>query len=85
MLKEVNVERLRDHFIICGYGQVGRTVVDKLHRPEIPYVLIETNEVLYRELLSDRTLVIQGDARRHDVLLKAGLERAPGDLHRDRQ
>lgn len=78
MINEVNVEGLRDHFIICGYGQVGRTVVDQLQRLEIPYVLIETNEGLYRELLSDRTPVIQGDAKRHDVLLKAGLERARG-------
>jgi len=78
MINEVNVDRLRDHFIICGYGQVGRTVVDQLRRLEIPYVLIETNEGLYRELLSDGTPVIQGDAKRHDVLLKAGLERATG-------
>ncbi len=78
MINEVNIERLRDHFIICGYGQVGRTVVDQLQRLEIPFVLIETNEGLYRELLTDGTPVIQGDAKRHDVLLKAGLERARG-------
>jgi len=78
MINEASVERLRDHFIICGYGQVGRTVVDQLKRLEIPYVLIETNEGLYRELLSDRIPVIQGDAKRHDVLVKAGLERARG-------
>ncbi len=78
MVNEVNVDRLRDHFIICGYGQVGRTVVDQLQRLDIPFVLIETNEGLYRELLNDGTPVIQGDAKRHDVLLKAGLERARG-------
>lgn len=78
MVNEVNIERLRDHFIICGYGQVGRTVVDQLQRLEIPFVLIETNEGLYRELLNDGTPVIQGDAKRHDVLLKAGLEHARG-------
>ena len=78
MVNEVNVDRLRDHFIICGYGQVGRTVVDQLRRLEIPFVLIETNEGLYRELLSDGTPVIQGDAKRHDILLQAGLERATG-------
>ncbi|HUA16585.1 MAG TPA: NAD-binding protein [Verrucomicrobiae bacterium] len=78
MINELNVDRLRDHFIICGYGQVGRTVVDQLQRLEIPFVLIETNEGLYRELLNDGTPVIQGDAKRHDVLLKAGLERARG-------
>src|ERR1039458_4441861 len=53
MINEVNVNRLNDHFIICGYGQVGRTVVDQLQRLEIPFVLIATNEGLYRELLSD--------------------------------
>ena len=78
MVNEVNVDRLRDHFIICGYGQVGRTVVDQLQRLEIPFVLIETNEGLYRELLNDKTPVIQGDAKRHDILLQAGIERARG-------
>jgi voltage-gated potassium channel len=78
MMNEVNVDHLRDHFIICGYGQVGRTVVDQLQRLEIPFVLIETNEGLYRELLNEGTPVIQGDAKRHDVLLKAGLEHARG-------
>lgn len=78
MVNEVNVDRLRDHFIICGYGQVGRTVVDQLQRLEIPFVLIETNEGLYRELLNDKTPVIQGDAKRHDILVQAGIERARG-------
>ena len=78
MVNEVNVDRLRDHFIICGYGQVGRTVVDQLQRLEIPFVLIETNEGLYRELLNDKIPVIQGDAKRHDILMEAGIERARG-------
>ena len=64
--------------VVCGYGQVGRTVVDQLKRLEIPLVLIETNEGLYRELLKDGILVIQGDAKRHDVLRTAGIQRARG-------
>ena len=78
MVNDVSIEKLRDHFIICGYGQVGRTVVDQLNRLKIPFVLIETNEGLCRELLNDGVLVIQGDAKRHDVLLQAGIERACG-------
>jgi voltage-gated potassium channel len=78
MINQINIDRMRDHFIICGYGQVGRTVVDQLQHMEIPFVLIETNEGLYRELLNDRTPVIQGDAKRHDILMQAGLERARG-------
>jgi voltage-gated potassium channel len=78
MINDANIAKLKDHFIICGYGQVGRTVVDQLTRLEIPFVLIETNEGLCRELLNDSVLVIQGDAKRHDVLLQAGIQRARG-------
>jgi len=78
MLNEMNLERVRDHFIICGYGQVGRTVIEQLNRAKIPYVLIETNEGLYRQLLHEGTLVLNGDAKRHSVLQEAGIERARG-------
>src|SRR5580692_4650076 len=66
MVNDVSIDRLRDHFIICGYGQVGRTVVDQLNRLKIPFVLI------------DKVLTIQGDAKRHDVLQSAGVEHARG-------
>src|SRR6266851_3667259 len=78
MINDVSIEKVRDHFIICGYGQVGRTVVDQLTRLQIPFVLIETNEGLCRELLKDKILVIQGDSKRQDVLQAAGIERARG-------
>jgi voltage-gated potassium channel len=78
MINDIRLEKARDHFIICGYGQVGRTVVDQLQRLEIPIVLIETNDGLYRQLLADGLAVIQGDAKRHDVLQAAGIERARG-------
>ncbi|MGA7908296.1 MAG: NAD(P)-binding protein [Candidatus Sulfotelmatobacter sp.] len=78
MVNDVNIDKLQDHFIICGYGQVGRTVVDQLTRLQIPLVLIETNEGLCRELLKEKLLTIQGDAKRHDILEAAGIERARG-------
>ena len=78
MINEMNLERIRDHFIICGYGQVGRTVIEQLNRAEIPYVLIETNEGLYRQLLHEGALVLHGDAKRHSVLQEAGIDRARG-------
>jgi voltage-gated potassium channel len=78
MLNEMNLERVRDHFIICGYGQVGRTVIEQLNAAHIPYVLVETNEGLYRQLLQEGALVIQGGAKRHSVLQEAGIARARG-------
>jgi voltage-gated potassium channel len=78
MVNDVSIDRLRDHFIICGYGQVGRTVVDQISRLKIPFVLIETNEGICRELLKEKILIIQGDAKRHDILQAAGIEYARG-------
>lgn len=78
MINDVSIDNVRDHFIVCGYGQVGRTVVDQLTRLKIPFVLLETNEGLYRQLMKEEILVIQGDAKRHDVLQAAGIERARG-------
>jgi voltage-gated potassium channel len=78
MVTEISLEKVKGHFMICGYGQVGRTVVDQLNKLQIPFVLIETNEGLYRELLKDGVMVIQGVAKRHDVLQSAGIDRARG-------
>jgi hypothetical protein len=44
MVNDVSIEKLRDHLIICGYGQVGRPVVDQLNRLKIPFALIESDE-----------------------------------------
>jgi voltage-gated potassium channel len=77
-MNEATIDKVEDHFIVCGYGQVGRTAVDQLVRLKIPFVLIETNEGLYRELLKDGMLIVHGDAKRHDVLLTAGVQRARG-------
>jgi voltage-gated potassium channel len=77
-VNDANLERIRDHFIICGYGQVGRTVVDQLKHRDISFVLIESDEGLYRQLLKEGVLVVHGDAKRHDILLAAGVERARG-------
>ena len=78
MINDINIAKLGDHFIICGYGQVGRTVVDQLNRHDIPFVLIETDEGLCHQLMKDGVLVIHGDAKRHDVLTAAGISRARG-------
>jgi len=78
MLNEMNIERVENHFIICGYGQVGRTVIERLNAAKIPCVMIETNEGLYRQLLQEGVLAIMGDAKRHSVLEEAGIARARG-------
>jgi len=78
MMHDANIEKLRDHFIVCGYGHMGRAVVDQLNRAEVPFVVLETSGGLYRELLEEGVLAIQGDANSREILLSAGIERARG-------
>jgi voltage-gated potassium channel len=78
MINDVNIEKLQDHFIICGYGHMGRAVADQLKHYAMPFVVIETSDELHRELLEDGVPAIQGDAKGRDVLLSAGIERARG-------
>lgn len=78
MVNDATLEKIRDHFIICGYGQVGRTVVDQLERLKIPYVLVEVNEGLYHQLLQEGIPVVHGDSKRQDTLRTAGILRARG-------
>jgi len=78
MINDVNIEKLRNHFIICGYGHMGRAVVGQLKRSEVPFVVLETNQELYCELLKDGVPAIHGDAKAREVLLSAGIERARG-------
>jgi len=78
MIHDANVETLRDHFIICGYGHMGRAVVDQLNRAKMPFVVVETVEELYRELFAEGVPAIHGDANSREILLSAGIERARG-------
>jgi len=78
MINDIEIEKLHDHFIICGYGHMGRAVVDELNSSGVSFVVLETNDELCGELLKDGAPVVHGDAKERDVLLSAGIERALG-------
>lgn len=71
------VRRYRNHVILCGLGSVGFAVAEALQERNIPVVVVDKTpeDDLFRSL-SVRIPVLVGDAKRPDVLLKAGLSRA---------
>jgi voltage-gated potassium channel len=73
-----DLDRLRDHFIICGYGRMGTQIVAEFEDHGVSYVVIDqTGEALER-IRSEGRLHIEGDASKEDVLKQAGIERARG-------
>jgi voltage-gated potassium channel len=72
-----DIDRLQSHYIVCGYGRVGRQVVDELAARGLHAVVIEPDEDAIPEE-EIRTLRIRGDATDDGSLRSAGIDRAAG-------
>jgi CPA2 family monovalent cation:H+ antiporter-2 len=67
---------LSDHVIIVGYGLSGRNLARVLKSAEIPYVILEQNGPVVRQAKLEREPILFGDATRHEVLERVGIQRA---------
>jgi voltage-gated potassium channel len=72
------LESIRDHFIICGYGRIGRVVAREFQRQQVPLVVIEHDPQRLQTALDDGVVAVEADASREDVLKRVGIERARG-------
>ena len=72
------IESLRNHYIICGYGRIGRIICKELMHKSIPLIVIEREEQVRRLLEHDGILYLDADATEEEILVKAGIERAKG-------
>ena len=72
------IERLRDHFIICGYGRVGRRVAREFRANDVPYVVLDFSDDALAAARDAGDLFIEGNGVEDEDLAEAGLERARG-------
>jgi len=70
--------RMKDHYIICGYGNVGREVLDQLAKKGEKYLVIENDRSKVESLVERGVPVISGDAESEDVLIRANISTAKG-------
>ncbi|ACV24394.1 potassium channel family protein [Methanocaldococcus fervens] len=77
---EDKIKKLNNHYIICGYGRLGKIVAEEFKKSKIPFVIIDSDEKVLEEALEkDPNLIcIVGDATSDDVLKKARIEKARG-------
>ena len=76
--RQREMSKLRDHYIICGAGRVGRRIVGEMRRASVPFVVVETNALLAAELKVPDTQLLIRDATLDESLVEAGVERATG-------
>lgn len=72
------ISRLKDHFIICGYGRVGEQVALEMRRLGVPFLIIEKNEERAEKAQKEGFLVLKGSATDEETLIEAGLKKAKG-------
>lgn len=70
------IDRLEDHVIVCGHGMLGRTVALRLRERGRDVVVIERDRAEFDRLVDENRLVLNADARREEVLARAGIGRA---------
>jgi len=76
--KTKEMEKLENHYIVCGGGRVGRRIVRALQKEKIPFVMMERDEKKVAELEDECTHILIGDATLEENLIRAGVERAKG-------
>lgn len=72
------VEHLSNHFIVCGYGRMGRFICEELAEAKVDFVVIENNAEKIDKLISRGLMFVNGDATRDDILVSAGIKKAKG-------
>lgn len=74
------IEQLKDHYIVCGVGLVGRNVAHELEMTGRPFVVVEGDMKVIQRYLDTHPaqFYLQGDATDNDVLLAAGIMQARG-------
>lgn len=77
-IMEKKIQKLTNHFIICGYGRVGRVVAKEMDRFKKPFVVIEENPETAQEAMNEGYLTIVGSATDEEILKKAKIKEAQG-------
>jgi voltage-gated potassium channel len=72
------IDKLEGHYIICGYGRVGRRVGREFKDSGVPFVVLDFNPDAIEDARASRVLFVEGNGTEDEDLEAAGLSRARG-------
>lgn len=73
---EKKIRELKNHYIVCGYGRMGKIICRELKEKNIKFVVVEKKPDALEE--KGDMLIFEGDATRDEILREVGIERAKG-------
>jgi voltage-gated potassium channel len=76
--RERAIDHLSDHYIICGYGRVGRRIAKEFRQSGVSYVVVDHSEEAVSAAEERGDLLVRGDGTEDPDLKRAGIERARG-------
>jgi len=75
---KAKIDKLKRHFILCGYGRVGEEIAHTFSQEAVPFVVIDNRPDNATMAEEKGYLCVLGDATSDKVLMEAGIERARG-------
>jgi len=72
------IDKLKDHYIICGFGRVGRGAAAELQHSGASFVVVDSAPERVERAMLSGMLALAADATRDETLHQAGIERARG-------
>jgi voltage-gated potassium channel len=72
------VAKMQDHFILCGFGRVGREIARDFTAEKISFVVVDINPDSLERAAAQGFTVMNGNAADVGTLQAAGIERARG-------
>ena len=74
------IKRMRNHYLICGYGRTGSSIARKLNESGIDFVIIDSHQDHIDEATKLGYSFLKGDASSDSILLDAGIQKARGTV-----
>jgi voltage-gated potassium channel len=72
----LELKKMKEHVILCGFGQIGSIIALKLHEKNIPFVVIDANDEEIEKACQLGFVSVQGQSTSDATLLNAGIKRA---------
>jgi len=72
------ISELKGHFIICGFGRIGRIICKELRDDNVDFVVIEQVLSAIEEIDREKYLFLEMDATTEEALIAAGIMQAKG-------
>lgn len=72
------IDKMNNHYIICGCGRIGFLICRELAGEKTPFVVVDNNPEVIQKIQDEGFVYCKGDATQDKILIDAGIKRAKG-------